>query len=217
MGPSVLLYDCEILKAIPDQRYPRQEGVEYCGGWTDYKAMGISVIGVYDYREDQYRTFCADNFEEFRILANSVDSVVGFNNGGFDDLLLQAVLGWTIPTGRSHDLLSEVWVASGLGRRFAGKQYAGYGLDALAKANGLPGKTSRGDHAPILWQRGKVGTVIDYCLNDVWLTKRLVDLCVARNYLTSPVTGSPITITSFSKVFNGVKVDRPSVLTPVPK
>lgn len=197
---DAIVYDIEILKAIPSSKEPTQEGIEYCKGWGDYKEMGIACIGVYDYRTNQSRIFCQDNLSEFKILVDSVDVVIGFNNGGFDDLLVKECLGWEIPPKKSYDLLSEVWVSAGLGRRFAGLKYAGFGLDALAKANGLQGKTGTGEHAPIMWQRKKVGSVIDYCLHDVWLTQKLVDQCREKGYLTSPVTGKPLQIPTFAKL-----------------
>jgi len=200
MNPSAIVYDIEILKAIPNHRQAALDGIEYCNGWQDYKGMGIACIGCYDYRYGVSRVFLKDNFEEFRVLSNSVDAVIGFNNGGFDDLLVKECLGWSIPPERSYDLLSEVWVASGLGRRYAGRQYAGYGLDDLSRANGLKGKTGTGEHAPVAWQRGKLGEVIDYCLNDVWLTKMLVDHCIEKGFLMSPVTKKPLQITTFNRL-----------------
>ena len=54
-------------------------------------------------------------------------------------------------------------------------------------------KTGSGTHAPILWQRGHTGAVIDYCLQDVALTAklfRLADDWVGR--LESPTDGADI-------------------------
>ena len=173
---KAVVYDCEIVKAIPSSKEPVVPGVMYCGGWTDFAGMGVSVICAYEYEYDRCRVFLRDNFPEFAELACASDVVIGFNNGGFDDKLVEANLDLVIPPQKSYDLLSEIWVASGLGRRFAGPQYGGFGLDACAKANGLPAKSGDGALAPVLWQQGKTGQVIDYCLRDVWLTKKLVDL-----------------------------------------
>ena len=70
----------------------------------------------------------------------------------------------------------------------------------LSLANGLPGKTSKGTHAPIMWQRGDHGQVIDYCLNDVWLTKKLIDQCREVGHLRSPKNGLPMSITAFASL-----------------
>ena len=63
--PSVLVYDIEIVNAIPDREGIKKEGVEYCEGWGDHAGMGISVIGAYDALEDRYRVFCEDNGNDF--------------------------------------------------------------------------------------------------------------------------------------------------------
>ena len=52
-------------------------------------------------------------------------------------------------------------------------------LDSLCKANFLPGKSESGASAPLLWQQGYRGRVINYCLNDVIQTKKLVELVLA--------------------------------------
>lgn len=59
---AMLVYDCEIEKAILGKRESRIDGIEYYAGWDDFKHMGISVIGAYDYKTDRYRVFCKDNF-----------------------------------------------------------------------------------------------------------------------------------------------------------
>jgi hypothetical protein len=41
----------------------------------------------------------------------------------------------------------------------------------------------------VQWQRGDFGTVIDYCLTDVYLTKQLMDRVLAGEPIVSPKTG----------------------------
>lgn len=43
---KILIYDCEIIKAIRDPKKVDLAHIEYCNGWDDYENMGISVIGV---------------------------------------------------------------------------------------------------------------------------------------------------------------------------
>ena len=78
----MLVYDLEIVKAIPDKSGACKDGIEYCEGWQDHKNMGISVIGAYDYLEQKYRVFCKDNFAEFQKLVDKSNCLVGFNNIG---------------------------------------------------------------------------------------------------------------------------------------
>ena len=166
----MLIYDIEIVKAIPDRNKPSEPGIEYCAGWDDHANMGVSVIGAYDFVEDRYRVFTEGTFGDFAALAEE-RILIGFNSVHFDDRVL-AANGINVTT--EWDLLQELWVSAGLGRQFQYPSHAGFSLDATAKANGLGSKTGWGGSAPIDWQRGEYGRVIDYCLQDVRLTWQLV-------------------------------------------
>jgi hypothetical protein len=48
-------------------------------------------------------------------------------------------------------------------------------LDDIAIANLGAQKSMHGELAPVEWQRGNRGAVIDYCLRDVMLTLRLIE------------------------------------------
>jgi hypothetical protein len=166
---SVIVYDCEIIKCIPPAIKPY---LQYCAGWSDHAGMGISVIGVYDYLADQYRVFLEDNFGDFARLVRDREHVIGFNSLAFDDKLC-AAHGLEVTT--TYDLLCEVRVASDQPPHYRPGTRSGYSLEALARANLGTGKSGSGALAPELWQRGQRGAVIDYCLGDVALTKRLFD------------------------------------------
>lgn len=120
--------------------------------------------------------------------------MVGFNSIPFDNAVLRACEIVDIPEDCSFDLLREIWKAAGLGPKFEYPSHAGYGLDAVAKANGLGGKTGHGAIAPIDWQRGNVGAVIDYCLNDVAITAKLIKRIMLDGGLTDPKTGEKLKI-----------------------
>src|SRR5882762_1419746 len=172
---KLLVYDAEIVNAIPTKGEAPLPGVKYCCGWSDHEGMGVSVICAYVW-DVGYRVFLQDNFAAFKTLAESPDTLcVGYNNRVFDDLLVARCLGATIPVHRSWDLLRAVRAARGDSPSSVG----GPGLHRLCVANFLPGKSGSGEFAPILWQKGKVGQVIDYCLSDVEQTVQLVELVLA--------------------------------------
>lgn len=170
----MLIYDCEIERAILGKNETPIPGIEYCEGWHAFKEMGLSCIGAYDYSEDRYRVFCRDNFEELQALIDRHDIIVGFNSRAFDNLLC-AAHGIIVPEEKSYDLLVEIWRAAGLGPQFEYPSHAGFGLDAICSANFGLNKTGHGAKAPVLWQQGKIGQVIDYCLQDCRLSRKLLD------------------------------------------
>ncbi len=188
---KAIIYDIEIKKAIQSRNEEHIEGVEYCKGWKDYEGMGISVIAAYDYAEGRSRVFCKDNIGEFQTLVDRSDMIIGFNHIGFDNQVCLAngisIEPWP---EKNYDLLAEIWNAAGLSRTFGGKSYTGYSLDACIKAN-FPeyGKTGHGALAPVHWQQGRIGNVIDYCLADVWLTKMLFEKIANENEINDPKEG----------------------------
>ena len=190
---KILIYDCEIIKAIRDPKKVDLAHIEYCNGWDDYENMGISVIGVniidtndgFDLVTNHNATLTSD-LSTFQYGLNGADVLVGFNNQSFDDKLLKAN-GLIIPEKVvNYDLLAEIWEGAGLGRTFIYPTHAGFGLDAICKANGLGEKSGDGANAAVLWQKGKHQEVIDYCENDIKLTRKLFDLIQETGEIKDP-------------------------------
>ena len=192
----MLIYDVEIENAVLSHGEEYIPGVKYCAGWHDFSGMGISCICAYDYKTMQYRVFCQDNINIFQKLIDGHDIIAGFNNHNFDDKLCLAN-GIIIPEIKSYDILKQIWVGAGLSTEYEYTKHKGYGLDAVLKAN-IPGagKSGIGANAPIDWQTGKIGTVIDYCMIDVWNTKLLLDLIISTGELKDPKTLKTIKICS---------------------
>ncbi len=189
----MLIYDCEIIKAMPAEDDTIIEGTEYCKGWRDFENMGVSVICAYDYVEERYRVFMLDNFDEFVELVAHRGLLIGFNNIAFDNQLCLAN-GIDVSKTEPYDVLIEIWKGAGLGEQFQHPSHLGYGLGACCLANFGTTKSGSGALAPILWQQGKLGKVVDYCLNDVKLTKQLVDHFIEAGTITSHVNGTHLTI-----------------------
>ena len=181
----MIVYDIEILKAVPPRNGQREIGVEYCEGWEDHAHMGISTICVYDYETCRYRVFCHDNFQEFQALVHEHQrrGIVSFNGVQFDDKVC-----WHngLKVESTYDILRELWVSAGLPPTFQGASHKGFGLDACAKVNFGLGKTGYGGDAPAQWQQGQIGKVVDYCLEDVRLTKLLLDKIENDHVLLDP-------------------------------
>ncbi len=190
----MLIYDIEIAHAIPGRDGLREEGITYAAGWSDFAGMGIACIGVYDFRTDRPRIFCRDNLDEFTALLTKQECIVGYNNLRFDNKVLEAAGLSAIPPEKCYDLLVEIWRGVGLGSDFRPETHGGFSLDAMCWANFKAAKTGPGALAPINFQRGKLGSVIDYCLADVYLTKRLLDRVIRSGQLVNPKTGDLISV-----------------------
>ena len=188
----MIVYDIEIKNAICKRGEAPTPGIQYCKGFGDVENMGISTLCAYDYDEDRYRVFCEDNLDEVESLFRQHDVIVGYNSIHFDN----AVLACETPDltkeyldGKSYDIFAEIRKATG----------AMIGLDAMIKANGLgTGKTGNGALAPHWYQLGKMGKLVDYCIADTWLTKKLFEKIRNDGILKSPKTGKDFSI-SFTK------------------
>lgn len=182
----MLIYDIEIQRAIAKKGKDREEGIEYCNGWEDYAGMGISVVGVYDYPTKRYRVFTESNKDQFLELVDRRGLLVGFNNIPFDNKVIAACWGKTIHDYQCYDILREIWRGMGLDAKFDVNTHAGYGLGDCCAVNFGHNKTGNGALAPVEWQVGKIGNVIDYCLADVHLTKHLFEKIVRDGYIRNP-------------------------------
>jgi hypothetical protein len=179
-----LIYDCEILKCIPNENEMRDPNYQYCRGWGDKRGMEISVIGAYDYVTGDYLVFLGDNLNDFATLVASRNIVIGFNNKRFDDPLCEAH-GIIIPASKSYDLHQEITKKVPPGER------GGFKLDALLKANGLHTKSGDGAEAPRMAQRGEWGALINYVLCDAKCTVQLMR-AVCNRTVVSPKNGGVI-------------------------
>lgn len=71
----------------------------------------------------------------------------------------------------SYDILAAILDADPLSKRIRGIN----GLGALASANGYGGKTGDGSLAPRDWAAGKIASVVNYNMHDVYLIKALFE------------------------------------------
>lgn len=189
----MLVYDIEIEKAILGRGEVAKAHIKYCGGFNDFGNMGIACIGVADLAVGRTRVFLKDNLAEFEEIFRESDCNVGFNNHRFDNRLLVAN-GLSMPIGNSYDILEEIWKALGLSMNYRWETHGGLSLDEFAYANFKIRKTGKGAMAPIDWQEGRKGKVIDYCLADVEMTRRLLQRIQNRGSLKHPKTGEEIKI-----------------------
>lgn len=186
---KTLIYDCEIIRCIPDRSGYREPGLKYCEGWRDFEGMGISLIGAWLSWDNSIRIYPQSAFDKFQEAVDEAELIAGFNSISFDDKLCQAN-GIRIKT--DYDLLSEVWAAAGMPRTYTyGKTRAGYKLENLAQANLGRGKSGSGELAPVLWQQGKQWAVANYLTDDVLITKQIFD---RRSRLIDPTNGEALSL-----------------------
>jgi hypothetical protein len=191
---NAIIYDIEIKRSILGKREQPVDGIEYCAGWHDHANMGISCICAYDYADGRYRVFMEDNLHAFADLVAARELIVGFNSISFDNAVC-AHNGIHVPEEKSYDILVELWRGAGLGPKFEYPTHAGFGLDATCAANFGTRKSGNGALAPVLYQRKQFGELVDYCMNDVVLTKQLLDLILDKGEVADPRGSGKLSVT----------------------
>ena len=193
-----LIYDCEILKCIPQQGIT-DTAYDYCNGWHDHKGMGISVVGVVNKKGDAMAYVGQADLSGFERAVNHQESPIalcGFNSKSFDDNLMKAH-GVSVTT--DYDILDEIRLAAFGSTNWRDTPSGhSYKLGAIGAANGFP-KTGTGELAPQLWQQGRQQEVIDYCLNDVQITRSILELGL-RGELVDPNTNRFLKLRSLEEV-----------------
>lgn len=188
-GKNIVVYDLEIKKEIKGEVT-----------WDRHDLMGVSVGVAYHYLTGEFKVFMDDNIEELPLLLEQADIVSGFNILGFDHKLINATTAAKYQnTGNTYDLLLESRLASGWtpkmpfpkGMRLDDHLLGTFGKDFM--------KTADGAEAPLMWQRGELGRLISYCIDDVkrecllfehvWAGKPVSTLLHGERTLRHPMGG----------------------------
>lgn len=189
---KTLIYDAETCRPVYTPNGKNVPGITYARDWDDYRGMGVSVVCAYSYLHDRFFVFTQSELQAFAALVAEHDVIVGFNSKRFDDALLNA---HGVPVQTTYDLYEEVCEAA---RRIGidPRKKRGYNLDSLAQVNLGAGKAGSATLAPLLYQAGKLGELITYCLHDVELTRRLYG---SRHRLICPKTRAHLPMATLVK------------------
>ncbi len=142
-------------------------------GISDMTKMDMSVIVIYDYETDKYYSYTQENLKDLWPMLEKADMLIGFNSDHFDIPILNKYYSGDLTKIKSLDLLKEV--RKSLGRRIK--------LDTLAQATLGKGKSGHGSQAITWWKNGEKQKVIDYCRDDVQITKEIYEYAMKNNNL----------------------------------
>lgn len=138
--------------------------------------MQITVVGVYNYAKDEYKTYFLEELSELEADLKQANLLVGFNNDHFDTPILNKYFNLELFSIASFDILRE----------FRAKTGKRLGLDAIASMTLGSSKSGTGSNAMLLYKEGKLQELADYCLNDVKLTKDIFEYCILKQHLIYP-------------------------------
>lgn len=99
--------------------------------------------------------------------------LIGFNSDHFDIPILNKYYSGDLTKIKSLDLLKEI--RKSLGRRIK--------LDTIAEATLGKNKSGHGLEAIVWWRNGEIQKVIDYCIDDVKITKEVYEYALKNGLL----------------------------------
>jgi len=137
---------------------------------SDPRKLGITVVGIYDYRDKTSKIFLEKEIPKLFPILEGSSYIVGFNVRSFDLAVLQGYYPGKCDRLPVFDILDDIRVK--IGKRLAlndlifatlGKKKSGHGLMAI-------------DY----FKEGKFEELAKYCLDDVMLTKELFEYGVKK-------------------------------------
>ena len=141
-----------------------QNLVQDVGGWGHIDKLKISVACAYDSKTNEYLTFRENEISTLNDLCED-RLVIGYNIRGFDLIILQAY-GLTLEKLDVFDIMYDVQT---LTRQKFLK------LETIAQGTLNVGKSADGLMAVEWWKSGEMDKIIQYCKQDVQVTKDIFE------------------------------------------
>jgi DEAD/DEAH box helicase domain-containing protein len=137
-----------------------QRLVQEVGGWDHVDKLGISVACAFDSKTNEFLSFRENEIPKLIELCEE-RLVVGYNIRGFD-LPVMVPYGLEIQRIDAFDIMYDVEALTR--QRFLK-------LESIAQGTLGVGKSADGLMAVEWWKKGEVQKIIDYCMQDVKVTR----------------------------------------------
>ena len=150
-----------------------QRSFDEVGGRHNIKRMGLSVAVTYSTATAEYRYYTEENVNDLIEELKAADLVVGFNVLSFDYEVLRGYTDYPLKRLPTVDMLADIYRT--LGFRLS--------LDSLANATLGLNKSANGLQAILWWRQGKIKELMEYCKNDVDVTRQLYEFGQEHKYV----------------------------------
>ncbi len=151
---SVVVFDLETQRSFAE-----------VGGRSQFHRLGVSVGVAYRYDRDEFLVITEDTVDQLIELLLGADLVVGYNVVGFDYEVLRAYTDEDLQRLPTFDLMLDLEARLGFRPK----------LESVAAPTLGCGKSADGLQALQWWRNGEVDKIIDYCREDVRVTRDLYD------------------------------------------
>jgi DEAD/DEAH box helicase domain-containing protein len=150
--------------------------IETIGDIRDFASLKLTVISIYEYEHDKYRSFEEHELPQLWPILEKAERIIGFNSEHFDLPILNKYYAGDLKQIPHLDILKVVKDVSG----------SRYKLNDLAKATLQIEKSADGLQAMKWFEEGKMDLIKQYCEQDVKVTKELYDYGRANKMIYYP-------------------------------
>lgn len=144
------------------------------------EALDISVVCIHDSETKEITHYFVEDLPKLWPILEKADALVGYNSDHFDIPLLNKYYEGDLTKIKSIDLMSEI--KKSLGRRIK--------LDDVAEATLGEKKSAHGLQAIVWWRNGERDKVVEYCKQDVNVTRKLYDFILENGFVYVERNGS---------------------------
>jgi DEAD/DEAH box helicase domain-containing protein len=130
------------------------------GGYFTDK-LEVSVVVAYFYETDSYESYLESDLPKLFKKLENADRIIGYNSKGFDIPVLNNYYPGDLMRIPQLDMLEKIHESLGFRLK----------LDAVAAATIGAQKSAHGLLAVQWWKEGKIKEIIEYCQQDVKVTK----------------------------------------------
>lgn len=153
-GRKVVVFDLETRRSFAE-----------VGGRSQLHRLGLSVGVAYRYDNDQYLIVTEESVGGLISLLLTADLVVGYNIRGFDYEVLRAYTDEDLHKLPTFDLMYDLEERLGFRPK----------LESVVVPTLGVGKSADGLQALEWWRQGEIDRIVEYCREDVRVTRDLYD------------------------------------------
>lgn len=170
-GEKVVIFDLETQRSFAE-----------VGGRSQFHRLGVSIGVAYRYDTDEFLVVTEDQVGDLIDLLLGATLVVGYNIRGFDYEVLRAYTDQDLHALPTLDLMYDLEQRLGFRPK----------LDSVVSATLGEGKIADGMQALEWWRLGEIDKIIEYCREDVRVTRDLYDFGKRNRWVqVSRFGGSP--------------------------
>lgn len=139
--------------------------IETIGDIRDFTTMKVTVVSIYEFEHDKYRSFEEHELSQLWPILEKADRLIGFNSEHFDLPILSKYYTGNLSVIPHLDLLKVIKQSSG----------SRYKLNDIARATLQIEKSADGLQAMQWFKEGKLDLIKKYCEQDVKVTKEVYE------------------------------------------